>query len=742
MSLARWRRRMFKRIGFGPAEKARPPDPALDPRRIARLAADDARNTGEWNEAARLYAVALDGDEGNFPIQVQHAHALKESGRLTEAETAYRTAIALRRDDPDTYLHLGHVLKLQRRPEDALEAYADALRWNPDFKDARDELIAAGGRGRLPHQAFGRNAVTDRLSELAVSLKAVQQATSEWLTAGVFPVEAWDAFRRAYRLQPPPAADYPATVTVVVDARSAPPSALRVTLNSLRDQRQGRWRAWVRCDDHMAAHPIASLAARDERIIFLGSEADSTFADRLPGLSEAEGPLVLADAGLCLERDALSWLLHALNRSEATAVHADHDHHEFHWRRGAIYRDPALYSAPDADDIATTPVVPALVMVNASLGAVVLETSATGGSEQRRQLLLTALEQGVVAHVPRVLATLRIQAAASDLPGEAQARQVHASTQRIPKLEGRMLVVIPTRDEAAMLRTCIDSLIRHASDPGKLDILVLDNRSREPETIALLETLSAEGRIQCRSMNEAFNWGRFNNLAVEGSEAEILVFSNNDVEALSPGWDDALRLRLARPDIGVVGARLFYPDRTLQHAGVVLGGGEGRPIHEGLHSAPGEGGPLGRWRRGRSAAAVTGAFMAVRRSTFVDLDGFDENLAVGYNDMDLCLKVRAADMKVFYAPEIELIHHESKTRGFNDGGERTLWDDSELADLHRKWGDWLFFDPSLNPQWTSAHSRVFDGYRDLSPRQVDLWIDRTARRSPWSIDDDDTDLRM
>ncbi len=203
---------------------------------------------------------------------------------------------------------------------------------------------------------------------------------------------------------------------------------------------------------------------------------------------------------------------------------------------------------------------------------------------------------------------------------------------------------------------------------------------------------------------------------------------------LTDGWDERLVETLSVDGVGVVGTRLLYPDRTVQHAGIVLGVNDFRPVHDGLGRSYEEGGPAGRWRRPRQASAVTGAFMAVKRSVFDLVGGFDERLAIGYNDVDLCLKVREQGMAVLYDPAIELIHHESRTRGLQDDQSKVAFDDEELTDLHDRWGGWMMFDPGKNPQWFSTHTRPFDGLRDVGRSEVLRYIDLSARPSPWSID--------
>ena len=153
-------------------------------------------------------------------------------------------------------------------------------------------------------------------------------------------------------------------------------------------------------------------------------------------------------------------------------------------------------------------------------------------------------------------------------------------------------------------------------------------------------------------------------------------------------------------------------------------------MHEGVGHSGREEGAGGRWLRTRTVGAVTGAFLACTHTTFQSLGGFDERLALAYNDIDWCLRVRATGRRVLYAPAITAIHHESVTRGINDSRDRIAYDEAELTYLARKWGEALRSEPSYNPQWALG-GRPFDGFREPSRSEILRWIDRAGQ--PWSI---------
>ena len=224
-------------------------------------------------------------------------------------------------------------------------------------------------------------------------------------------------------------------------------------------------------------------------------------------------------------------------------------------------------------------------------------------------------------------------------------------------------------------------------------------------------------------------WG-----AVAAGDAPLLVFANDDMVMLSDGWDRRLRGLLDRPEIGAVGARLVYPDDSLQHAGILLGW-TGLDVHDGRYEPLAHPGPCRRWHLTRAVSAVTGAFLAVRREVFATVGGFDEiAFPVGYSDIDLALKLRARGLKILWTPHITLRHFESRTRGLDHlDPEKRARNESEGRVMANRWGTAMEAEPSLNPTW----HRATLPFRLLSaPSQERLWhhIRLCAAPNPWLPD--------
>jgi GT2 family glycosyltransferase len=220
-------------------------------------------------------------------------------------------------------------------------------------------------------------------------------------------------------------------------------------------------------------------------------------------------------------------------------------------------------------------------------------------------------------------------------------------------LRGRpaVTVVIPTRDRVGLLRACIESIEERSTYPERR-LLVVDNGSTDPETLAYLASLPHRVIRDPRP----FNYSELMNAAVERVDTEQVVLLNNDVTVITPGWLEAMLEHAQRPDVGAVGCRLLYPDGRPQHEGVAVGVGS-PAINLDLSALP----PMGRVIR--EVSAVTAACMMIRREVWREVGGMDETLRVAFNDVDLCLRLRRAGYRVVYTPLAELHHHESASRG-------------------------------------------------------------------------------
>jgi GT2 family glycosyltransferase len=296
---------------------------------------------------------------------------------------------------------------------------------------------------------------------------------------------------------------------------------------------------------------------------------------------------------------------------------------------------------------------------------------------------------------------------------------------RLPDPAPRVAVIVPTRNRADLLTRCIDGLLG-ATDYPALEVVVVDNGSDEPQALALLGDLAKRPGVRIIPYPGAFNFAAINNHAVAATDAPVLAFLNNDIEITQPEWLREMVSRALQPDIGAVGAKLFYPDGTIQHAGVVTGLGADRIAGHPYHKAPRDSaGSFGDLLLAREVSAVTAACLVIRRSVFVEAGGFDEaNLAVSYNDVDLCLRLRERAYRNIVTPFAELTHHESASRGADHQPAQRERVRGEIAYMRRRWGDALLCDPYFNPNF-SLDEAVPDFARP--PRVARPWIDRDLR---------------
>ena len=722
--------------------KPRPATPAAFQRRLDILArshlktANAARDDGRWSDAAISYVAYLAIRPADAPIHVQHGNMLGQAGDLFGAEGAFRAALRL---DPaaDTWLQLGRILARQNRQPEAIEALGEALRMDPELAAVHQELVALGARLLIPRRRDQPGSLVADFSQArAGSLVDAHPGPVD----GLYPLEDYDRFRKDLVALASPAQSR-APLLVVVDALVSSPARLRSTLVSLLDQDHRDWRALVVASAELLQHPVAAVSFSDDRISFRAS-GDTVLQDWTLDI-------VSVSAGTVLDPEALGWLAYARERTGASAVYCDHDCRIDHWRDGPTFLDPVLHPMPDAEDLRTTWRPPEVVILDEATGRRLLarldqgQSDACAGGHARREVLLECIANGALAHLPRILAST------TDLPRIAD-RAIRVDEEAVPgwlepepcpppppsvveTVGFRITVVIPTRDEAGLLEACVDSLLSLASRPERVSVVIADNRSREAVTADLLSRLAATG-VEVLVVDEPFNWSRINNLAAQTRLDGALVFLNNDTRMLTTGWDDILCRHLQQDRVGVVGARLLYPDQTLQHAGMIFGTADGPPVHEGVDAPATAGGPAGRWRRSRNASAVTGAFLAVSVDLFKRVGGFEElTMAIGYSDIDFCLRVRSAGCAVVYAADIELTHYESRSRGRNESRGRVAWDQGELTSLRRRWGAALDFDPGYNPAWAATTPAPFTGFSAPTMDQVLQWLDRSAAPRPWEL---------
>lgn len=315
----------------------------------------------------------------------------------------------------------------------------------------------------------------------------------------------------------------------------------------------------------------------------------------------------------------------------------------------------------------------------------------TAENPESKRYAFTAGKRAIQAHYDRL--GIKAVVEEGEYPGLYRTRYLF---EEYPPVS----VIIPNKDHSEDLRKCIDS-VRNKSAYPNLEFIIVENNSTEDATFVCYKEMEAEyPNVHVVYWAEEFNYSKINNFGVDHAKGEYLLFLNNDIEMINEDCIEELLGPCMREDVGAVGARLFYPDDTIQHAGVIIGFG-GIAGHAFIGKGRTENGYFSRIICAADLSAVTAACMMVKRSVFEEAGGFDETLRVAFNDIDLCLKIRSCNKLVVYNPYAQLYHYESKSRGYEDTPEKVARFNREADLFLKKWPDILEKgDPAYNPNLT------------------------------------------
>lgn len=319
-----------------------------------------------------------------------------------------------------------------------------------------------------------------------------------------------------------------------------------------------------------------------------------------------------------------------------------------------------------------------------------------------------------VRHLPYALITCRPSPPQSD-PHAVQAAVNPARLEAVDGLSrvhfqpaGQPLIsiLICARDRADLTSRCLDSLFSRTTYPN-FEVVLVDNDSQQPEALELYRGWAEkEARFRCERMAAPFNFAALNNRAADLARGSLLLFLNNDTEVLTPTWLEELAGFAQRPSTGCCAPMLLFPDGSIQHAGILAGGG--RVVHAWYRADPHQPGTLGRLQVPSNFSALTAACLMLTRERFEAAGGFDEALGIAYNDVDLCFKLRQKGCFNVLLPHIRLYHHESASRGYEDTPERRARRRHEFDLLLQRWPQIAQGDPCAHP-CLEALSGALDG---------------------------------
>jgi glycosyltransferase involved in cell wall biosynthesis len=527
--------------------------------------------------------------------------------------------------------------------------------------------------------------------------------------------------------------EYRPFISIVMPTYNTPEPWLRLALESVLQQIYSNWELCI-VDDASTQPQVRQLleeyTQRDQRIkVKFRTENGHISVASNTALEMVNGEFVaFLDHDDKLARTALFWVAKdIIAYPDAMLWYSDEDKINEQEQR----LDPYFKSDWNPDLFLSHNLITHLAVYRTTLIQQIGGFRADFEGAQDYDLALRALEQInplQIRHIPRVLYHWRtITGSTASCPEEKpyalvaaqQAiqeylarRGITAQVMESPEIRGTIRVqyplpeplplvtlIIPTYNGLELLQRCVESILTQTTY-ANFAILIINNNSDDPSTLAYLHQLEDQGQAQILNYPYSFNYADMNNLAVEHAQGELIGLLNNDLEVINPEWLTEMVSHAVRPEVGVVGARLWYPNDTLQHGGVVLGiGGVAGHAHKGFPR--GDVGYLGRAGLIQNFSAVTGACMLMRKANFLKVGGLDaENLAIAFNDVDLCLKMNEHNLRIVWTPYAELYHHESASRGYEDTPEKLARFEKERAYMKSRWPNFLLQDPAYSPNLT------------------------------------------
>lgn len=542
--------------------------------------------------------------------------------------------------------------------------------------------------------------------------------------------EAWLARhkvdKRTLRRQKHAAFAQKPLISIVIPLYCTPLPYLKELLGSVRRQSYENWQLCLAdgSPDDKAKEFIEKHYGREKRIVYRKLEENggiSVNTNEAVALAAGEY-LMLCDHDDTLEPDALYEIVKAINDTGADVLYTDEDKVSMDGRH---YFDPNFKPDFNLFRLRENNYICHIFVVKKSLtDETGLLRSEFDGAQDFDFILRCCEKAQKITHIPKVLYHWRchMDSTAADPSSKAYAyeagrKAVREHYQRLGidakvemterpgwyrshvKVQGNPLisVIIPNKDHTDDLELCLFSMTRK-STYRNYEILIVENNSEKEETFEYYRKLPDRyPKARVLTWEKEFNYSAINNFAAKEAKGEYLLFLNNDVEILTPDWMEEMLQNCQQENVAAVGAKLYYPDDTIQHAGVVLGLG-GIAGHIMCRASKEDPGYFERMISVQEISAVTAACMMVKKSDFDAVGGLDETFQVAFNDIDLCMKFRAAGKKIIFTPYAELYHYESKSRGLEDTPEKQFRFDKEVKRFQEKWAQQLEMgDPYYSP---------------------------------------------
>ena len=519
-------------------------------------------------------------------------------------------------------------------------------------------------------------------------------------------------------------------ISVAVPAYKTPKDFLAQMIESLLAQSYANWELCIANgspDDTQMAKVLADYAKQDERIRYQDITGEQGIAENTnAALAMAKGDFVgLLDHDDLLAPNALFEVAKIIAGDDTIdVIYTDEDKVTMDLTE---HFQPHLKPDLNIDLLRSNNYICHFLVVRKSLAEKLGGFRKEFDGAQDYDFIFRCVESArQVAHIPKILYHWRThRESTADNPAskmyafEAGKRAIEAHLKRQGQkaqvthtkdfgfykvtypVEGNPLVsiIIPNKDHSELLRQCIYSIYK-LSTYRNFEIIIVENNSVKAETFTYYKEITKKENVSVLKWDGEFNYSAINNFAVKEAKGDYLVFLNNDVKVISPNWLEEMLGNVQRSEVGIVGARLYFPDDTIQHAGIIIGiGGIAGHAFLGMNRA--RTGYLHKAAIQQDLSAVTAACMMMKRSVFKEVGGFEEKMTVAFNDVDLCLRTIRAGYLVVYNPSVEMYHYESKSRGAEDSEEKARRFQTEIEYMRTKWIDLLKSgDPNYNKNLT------------------------------------------
>ena len=527
--------------------------------------------------------------------------------------------------------------------------------------------------------------------------------------------------------------DYEPCISIIVPTYKTPEKFLKEMIDSVRNQSYENWELCIgdgSVTEDTVKNVVESYQKKDKRIKMLClSENLGIAGNTNAALSIATGDYIaLLDHDDILAPDALYEVVKWMNehyKDETDVIYTDEDKVSFDLKD---YFEPHFKSDYNLDLIRSNNYICHLFVAGKSIVDQVGGFRKEYDGSQDYDFILRCIEQSKhVEHVPKVLYHWRCHPGSTAANQESKMYCYEAGKRAIEdhlkrmgeddcqvvmtehlgfyhviypiREQKKVSIIIPNKDQKEILERCIESIIQK-TDYKNYEIIIVENNSTTNEIFEYYKTIEQRENIRVVIWKDKFNYSAINNFGVRYANGEYLLFLNNDIEVIRENWLSEMLANVQRKEVGIVGAKLLYPDNMVQHAGVIIGMGgiAGHPLSR--HPAD----DCGYFARGiiqQNLNAVTAACMLTKKEVYEKVNGFEEKLAVAFNDIDLCLKVRKAGYLIVYDPEALLYHHESISRGKEDTLEKRNRFEGEVDYMAKKWKDVLekgdeYYNPNLS----------------------------------------------